>query len=147
MPMPGVWTPGISTGPLKVMTVLRFHSSANTPPARAAPSTVTQHAVFAALNSFIMFFSFLIGSPSVAGSACLAGLSRASLSAVGAPLDEHELCLLFSKRIRFGHVGADDLSRSRGHIWSAHEARVHPTRMPTGTSPPRNNVPAAPGWF
>ena len=51
------WTPGISTGPLKVMVVFLFCSSALAPGASIAPISATQHTVVAALNSFISFFS------------------------------------------------------------------------------------------
>src|ERR1039458_2792510 len=53
------WTPGISTGPLKVITVLLFHASAfapgeNTAPISAKPNTV----VVTVLKTLICFFSF-----------------------------------------------------------------------------------------
>ena len=55
------WTPGISTGPLKVITVFRFHSSAfasgeNTAPISARPNTV----VVTVLKILICCFSFLL---------------------------------------------------------------------------------------
>src|ERR1017187_7947125 len=56
-PHPLRWTPGISTGPLKVITVFLFQSSALAPGASTAAVSATKHTVVAALNSF-MFFLF-----------------------------------------------------------------------------------------
>jgi hypothetical protein len=66
-PHPLRWTPGISTGPLKVITVFLFHSSAftrgeNTRPIRARQDTV----VVTVLKTLICFISFTLESLRIA---------------------------------------------------------------------------------
>jgi len=57
-PHPLRWTPGISTGPLKVNTVLLFHSSARAAVDTATPSNARLNTVVdTALKTFICFFS------------------------------------------------------------------------------------------
>src|ERR1022692_2772594 len=54
-PHPARCTPGISTGPLKAITVFRFQSSALAPGASTALTSAVKHIVVATLNSFISF--------------------------------------------------------------------------------------------
>src|SRR5579864_2557265 len=54
-PHPFKWTPGISTGPLKVITVFRFQSLARAPGTNIAPRAATQNNAFVTPKSFTSF--------------------------------------------------------------------------------------------
>jgi hypothetical protein len=54
------WTPGISTGPLKVITVFLFHSSAFAPGEDTTPNSAAQNTVVVTvLKTLICLFSLV----------------------------------------------------------------------------------------
>src|ERR1039458_3440513 len=72
-PHPLRWTPGISTGPLKVITVLLFHSSAFAPGENTTPASARQNTVDTAVfKTLICFFSFDLDTCAAGPSLCRA---------------------------------------------------------------------------